>query len=226
MLGVEDYGSDSDDETTISTSRPSGTHSPLASASTTPSVKSGLNLPPPISKAGKSSANSSLSLPPPKSKGTTSAVTQKKTKKILIDLPKLSKGSDDEDDAEYEKPAAKRPRTGGGASALLSMLPAPKKSANEVPESKQERVLGSGSRRGLVFTSSAASIPKAEEPDLNDNVQNEDGMVEQYKEETTTTMLPPSLLKGKGKGKGKDASPAMDFFSLGKFYPALCCEHL
>src|SRR5882762_7999332 len=103
MLGVEDYGSDSDSGNEFT---------PSTSKQTIPK-KSLISLPPPNSGSG-------LPLPPPKSK--------RGPKKITIGLPTLPGDSDDNEDDE--RPAAKRPRldsgVGAGKSLLLSMLPAPK----------------------------------------------------------------------------------------------------
>lgn len=225
MLGI-DYGSDSEDDSTSS----SATQKPATTAATASpsSVAAKLALPPPSkpSLAASKASGSSISLPPPK--------TKKPAKKILVELPKLSKhASDDEDDGE--RPALKKPRLngagGGKASALLSMLPAPKKSTLELP--RAERVLGGGGR-GLVFsrqsgevapiaTDSGKEVVEEDSAPYSKDENDEEDV--QPEKDTTTSMIPPSmLLKGKGKAATKPPAPAssapelaVDFFSLGMY---------
>lgn len=219
MLGI-DYGSDSEDDSISSTA----TQKPATTAAIAgpSSVASKLALPPPSkpSLPASKAPGSSISLPPPK--------TKKPAKKILVELPKLSKhASDDEDDED--RPALKKPRLngagGGKASALLSMLPAPKKSTLELP--KAERVLGGGGR-GLVFLRQSGEVAPiatdgVEEGAAPNSKGDNDEEDVQPEEDTTTSMIPPSmLLKGKGKAATKLPAPAssapelaVDFFSLG-----------
>ncbi|KAL5511256.1 hypothetical protein ACEPAH_4471 [Sanghuangporus vaninii] len=228
MLGL-DYRSDSEDES------PSQPSSPIEPSVTIPapnkSVNNGsvsglsgkLNLPPPSKPTLSSSSSKGPSLPPPKGKKTG------RPKKILVELPKLDKHASD-DELSDEKPATKKRRLGGGkggASSLLSMLPAPKKAAPELPV--PERVLGGG-RPGIVY-SAASQKPKAppeSEPEADTSNNAEDDVAGYAAdEETTTSMLPPSmLLKGKLKTQtyssskpsssvSSSSSPAIDFFSLG-----------
>lgn len=219
MLGI-DYGSDSEEDSISSTA----TQKPATTAAIAgpSSVAAKLALPPPSkpSLPASKAPGSSISLPPPK--------TKKPAKKILVELPKLSKhASDDEDDED--RPALKKPRlngTGGGkASALLSMLPAPKKSTLELP--KAERVLGGGGR-GLVFSRQSGEVAPiatdgVEEGAAPNSKGDNDEEDVQPEEDTTTSMIPPSmLLKGKGKAATKPPAPAssapelaVDFFSLG-----------
>lgn len=218
MLGI-DYGSDSEDDSISSTA----TQKPATTAAIAgpSSVAAKLALPPPSkpSLPASKAPGSSISLPPPK--------TKKPAKKILVELPKLSKhASDDEDDED--RPALKKPRlngTGGGkASALLSMLPAPKKSTLELP--KADRVLGGGGR-GLVFSRQSGEVAPiatdgVEEGAAPNSKGDNDEEDVQPEEDTTTSMIPPSmLLKGKGKAATKlpapassASEPAVDFFSL------------
>lgn len=218
MLGI-DYGSDSEDDSISSTA----TQKPATTAAT--AGPSSLALPPPSKPSLPTSKapGSSISLPPPK--------TKKPAKKILVELPKLSKhASDDEDDED--RPALKKPRLngagGGKASALLSMLPAPKKSTLELP--KAERVLGGGGR-GLVFSRQSGEVAPiatdsgkevVEEDSAPYSKDDNDEEDVQPEKDTTTSMIPPSmLLKGKGKAATKlpapassAPEPAVDFFSL------------
>lgn len=219
MLGI-DYGSDSEDDSISSTvTQKPATTAAIAGPS---SVAAKLALPPPSkpSLPASKAPGSSISLPPPK--------TKKPAKKILVELPKLSKhASDDEDDED--RPALKKPRLngagGGKASALLSMLPAPKKSTLELP--KAERVLGGGGR-GLVFSRQSGEVAPiatdgVEEGAAPNSKGDNDEEDVQPEEDTTTSMIPPSmLLKGKGKAATKPPAPAssapelaVDFFSLG-----------
>ncbi|EIN07335.1 hypothetical protein PUNSTDRAFT_136020 [Punctularia strigosozonata HHB-11173 SS5] len=214
MLGVEDYGSDNEsgDESVCTPKLP------IASASKQP----------PSSQ--KPTGGLGLALPPP-SAGTSSKPT-KKTKKIAIGLPSLSKTSDDEAEANDDQPPpAKKARleNGAGRSSLLSMLPAPKQKAPILP--KPERVLGGGQGPGLVFntsrSSAVASVPIEEEAvDAEDSAVPVPG--EDHAPTPSTFMLPSSLRKGKANVSLEDpapkstpapkpisSAPAVDFFSLG-----------
>lgn len=105
MLGIEDYGSDSDNDHTTDVTESSATNT----TSVTTKQSQRLALPPSNRKHGP--------------------------KKITIGLPnfKTSRDSPDNDENNDQPPAAKKPRTGSGVSSLLSMLPPPKKVAPERP---------------------------------------------------------------------------------------------
>ncbi|KAI5123370.1 hypothetical protein M0805_001791 [Coniferiporia weirii] len=226
MLGL-DYGSDSDEEHTVSqasTLTPAKAVPNAAAGRSESSVKPKLALNPPAS----ASSSKGLSLPPPKAKKSSGP------KKILVELPKLDNHASDDDELADDMPAAKKPRLGGrgGASALLSMLPVPKKSTMDLPA--PQRVLGGG-RPGLVFSAALQRDSRAlEEPaveELQADVEDEqnESAPAPVGRETTTSMIPPSmLLKGKLKVPASSApksfatsvseptpAPAIDFFSLG-----------
>ncbi|KAG6814373.1 hypothetical protein H0H92_010959 [Tricholoma furcatifolium] len=202
MLGIEDYGSGSDNDSDQETVLP-------------------LKPQPP-----KPSASSSISLPPPKTK---------RPKKITIGLPSLPSDKKVEaDDLEDERPAAKRPRleNGAGTSALLSMLPAPKKKAPEALP--PVRVLGGGKGRGLDFGAPRAQtgliLPAGEEEDAETSTSPKLQTFEPPTVNAAASLpfLPPSLKKGrvnisveedkpqvKPQTTQKPAAPTVDFFSLG-----------
>ena len=208
MLGLESYDSDSDEERSQhSQSVPSSSSTdPKSSSSRPPATPGGLQLPTP-----KSTAN----LP----------ATKNKKKKILVELPKLSK-----DDSDDEHPPAKRPRTDDSqqrprSSALLSMLPAPKRTS--IDSAAPQRVLGGG-RPGIVYSAAAASV----EPAMTELASTRAADYEPQQAEPevddpsgpSTSLLPPSLLlKGKSKAKTSPSTPAQvaatsssspNFFSL------------
>ncbi|KAF9564609.1 hypothetical protein CPC08DRAFT_741341 [Agrocybe pediades] len=162
MLGIEDYGSDSDSDT-----------------SKTPQVSKPLPVKAPASKAQK----------PAK-------------KKITIALPSLSSASNDEPDAEPERPAKKQ-RTGAGVSSLLSMLPAPKEK-NPVVDKQSQRVLGSGAGPGLNFRSTpslqSANIPShpTSEQEKPEAQPTEPTTAEESTTSSSSILFrPTSLAKGK-----------------------------
>lgn len=202
MLGLDNYASDSDDET--QDVRPTSLQKDSPSA-----PKSGLNSQPPSSSSTQSSLtakSSGLNLPPPKAKKAAAP------KKIVVALPKLEKhGSDSE---EEDRPAKKARTTGGskGASALLSMLPAPKKAS--VEPAAPQRVLGGG-RPGIVYTSNSAHTSTSGTEGGFPDVEAEESSTRD--EETTRTMLPPSLMKGKSRVEKllEKKEDTADFFSLG-----------
>lgn len=206
-----DYASDSEDEATSPGTQNTTRNEPAKQAQSAPAKKT----------PGKNGSTLGLALPAPKAKKPTAP------KKIIVELPKLEKrASDSEEDDANDMPAAKKPRLGGkgGASALLSMLPAPKKSTLELHAPK--RVLGGG-KPGVVYSASSRSEAVSEqtitEPAPPVTV-NESTTESATGEDTTTSLVPPSiLLKGKvntsgvnkTKPKEKLASDAVDFFSLG-----------
>lgn len=228
MLGLEGYGSGSESDSSSEKQQPTKSPSTTVSTATKPSAK----LPPPSSNGPSSSK---ISLPPPKT-------TKRAPKKITIGLPALPKDENEEkDDIELERPAAKRQRTGAGASSLLSMLPAPKQKAPVALQS--ERVLGGGKGPGLVFTTrpTTAPAPSNAVAGGEDEGEADEGDEEQAKptiaESATSTtssasslpFLPPSLAKGranisledKPKASSKpplpkvSAAPAVDSSPLG-----------
>ncbi|KAH9843033.1 mitotic checkpoint regulator, MAD2B-interacting-domain-containing protein, partial [Rhodofomes roseus] len=224
MLGVEGYGSDSDNETqtTQTTSKSS-----LAASFPPPTKKSSIALPPPSNgtsaTASSSKSASGLSLPPPKTK---------RSKKITIGLPELPPEDDKNDD---DGPPTKKARIEPGArsSGLLSMLPAPKNKA-PVPAAP-ERVLGAGRGPGLVFntgsvrSSKSATVEDVPDHDQDDQDVSADGADEPEPPKATSSLpfLPPSLVKGKANVSVEEraerpiavrfatSAPAVDFFSLG-----------
>ncbi|KAI0362166.1 hypothetical protein OH77DRAFT_1416386 [Trametes cingulata] len=237
MLGVEGYGSDSDnvsDNETTQQTPSTATSAPLASKLPAPAKKSTFSLPPPSNSAGSSSkAPSGLSLPPPKPK--------KAPKKIAIGLPSLPKDGDRDGSDTDERPPAKKARleSGAGASGLLSMLPAPK---NKTPvASESERVLGAGRGPGLVFktapssaSTSARSTTVEDAEEAEDEAQPEDTLdssysailEEQVEKKASIPFMPTSVKRGKANISVEEkhtapvsrpstsSAPAVDFFSL------------
>ena len=230
MLGVEGYGSDSDSDNEAPQVAPAPL--PKLTPNSKPAGKAGLSLPPPSAYTSK--APSGLALP---------QLKKKAPKKITIGLPSLP-GEPDEEEPDNRPPAKKARLEGGaGASALLSMLPAPK-NKNPVPQ-KQERVLGGGRGPGLVFNTSrtmrSATVEDVKE-DGEEETTNEapvgGGILEEVEEvevvakkpASALPFLPPSLAKGKANVSTEEkfslpksaaavtAAPTVDFFSLG----ALC----
>ena len=218
-----DYGSDSDDDSGTPTVQQSANP---AHSGTIAKSKLALGLPPPTNRDSKSPSSLASTLPKPKK------VTGQK--KIILELPKLSKRtSDDEDDEndDGDRPPAKKTRLGGGGgSSLLSMLPAPKKSSLQLPA--PQRVLGGG-KPGVVYSGNKktqADVPEEDGANPSDGGDQPDKTVhdseEHNEKESTATMIPPSmLLKGKtkssqqhGNSKATTSSVATsgsDFFSLG-----------
>ena len=223
VLGIEDYGSSSESESESTQPTPSTIKSPLAS-----------KLPPPAKKSTVALPNGSggLSLPPPK--------TKRGPKKITIGLPTLSGDSKDDVGEEDERPAAKKPRLdsgkGAGASALLSMLPAPKQKGPAVAP-PPERVLGGGKGPGLVFNITRSSITPTAPVIDGDESESESAPISLNRDQEDTApaissvvFLPPSLKKGRTNISLEEdkvpsrptttpkvsAALAVDFFSLGK----------
>ncbi|KZS99208.1 hypothetical protein SISNIDRAFT_448070 [Sistotremastrum niveocremeum HHB9708] len=132
MLGLENYGSDSEDDQN---------DEPQVAPAAAPT---GTDL------TGTRSSQSTFSLPPLKSNASQSNAQRvpPKKKKIIIAIDKPAAPKDDDDEP---KPTIKRKLEPAGKSSLLGMLPPPKKQKVDAP--KQERVLGGGSGPGLVFHS-------------------------------------------------------------------------
>lgn len=234
-----DYASDSEDED----SRTSGNLSTESTPRTENNMTQATKIKSYTTRTGNNTITSSssalaLALPPPKAKKTTGP------KKIVIELlPKAEKrGSENEDDDEPTMPAAKKLKLGekgtGGASALLSMLPAPKKSTLELPAPK--RVLGGG-KPGVVYSTASRST-EPEKPltpaiEAVPNAVDNEGNVAASKEDSATSLIPPSmLLKGKVKMSNMEkpraplapptpaatTTEAVDFFSLGTYHSVGC----
>ena len=183
MLGVEGYGSGSDNDSDVETT-----------ATTTAPVKP---VPTTTPKPG-------ISLPPPKQ--------AKRPKKITIDLPKPTKGEDEEDEAQQPPTKkARRDGKGAGVSSLLSMLPAPKQVAPAKPP-QPERILGGGNAPALSFNS--APLSADDDPDTSAVAK-------------PKLFMPNSITRGKANVSTEDTvagpsrpraappTPAVDFFSLG-----------
>ncbi|EMD38364.1 hypothetical protein CERSUDRAFT_72887 [Gelatoporia subvermispora B] len=233
MLGVEGYGSDNDSDNEQQTQTTTNQPAPaLASKLPPPSKKSTFSLPPPTS-----SSNKARTAPGPSSSSSLPAQKTKRPKKIAIGLPALPPEDHEKDDSE-DHPAAKKPRleSGAGASALLSMLPAPKNKAPVAPV--QERVLGGGRGPGLVFhtgstrTTRTTQVEDAEDEEAlekSDIISDTTGPILLDKKESLP-FLPPSLVKGKANisleekhappklpalRSSQPSAPGGDFFSLG-----------
>ncbi|TBU35932.1 mitotic checkpoint regulator, MAD2B-interacting-domain-containing protein [Dichomitus squalens] len=235
MLGVEGYGSDSDagsDNESVPQVPLNSKGSSLTSQPSTSAKKSTFSLPPPVGAASSSKPSSRLAQPPAKTK---------KVKKIAIGLPSLPKDGDEDNSDHDDRPAAKKPRleSGAGASALLSMLPAPKNKA-PVPAAP-ERVLGGGRGPGLVFKtapSQSARTTTVEDAaeDAEDDAEQADpldssysALLEERKEEDKPSLafMPTSVKRGKANISVEEkhsapisrpavsSAPAVDFFSLG-----------
>ncbi|KDQ60779.1 hypothetical protein JAAARDRAFT_67213 [Jaapia argillacea MUCL 33604] len=224
MLGIEDYGSDEEDDNEVKPSTQSNqTVKPLAVKLPPTSKKSTFSLPAPTKEA---STSSGIALPPK---------AKKPPKKIAIGLPDLP--SDDDDDLKDDRPPAKKQRLGSGVgrSSLLAMLPAPKQKGPPQPV-QSERVLGGGRGPGLVFTDHASRTVTAPSPTVIEEVAYEGvedqapSVQDQVDSTPSLAFLPPHLVKGKpnisteGPPKAKvKANPApapkpalaIDFFSLG-----------
>ncbi|KAI8998598.1 mitotic checkpoint regulator, MAD2B-interacting-domain-containing protein [Trametes punicea] len=245
MLGVEGYGSDSDnasdnasDNETTPQVPSTASGSSLSSRLPASAKKSTFSLPPPASSASSSTTSSALSLPAPKKKA---------PKKIAIGLPSLPK-DDEHDTSDADDRPAKKPRleSGAGASSLLTMLPAPKNKAPVAPES--ERVLGAGRGRGLLFKT-APSAPartttvedaedaedhdeKADALDSSYSAVLEERVQEKTEKKPSIPFMPTSVARGKANVSLEEkpaaptprpsalSAPAVDFFSLSTASPS------
>ncbi|KAL1944480.1 hypothetical protein VTO73DRAFT_2910 [Trametes versicolor] len=230
MLGVEGYGSDSDNASDSETTPQVSTTTSSASITSrlpAPTKKSTFALPPPSSSVSSSKASSGLALPPPK--------TRKAPKKIAIGLPSLLKDDDRTSDTDDRPPTKKaRLESGAGASGLLSMLPAPKNNAPIAPAA--ERVLGGGRGPGLVFKATpSASLRTATVEDAEDSdgeTQQRDVLdsshtsilEEKVEKKASIPFMPTSVARGKANVSveekhsapvSRPSAPAVDFFSLG-----------
>lgn len=188
MLGLVDYGSDSESEEAPTTS----TASTSVATTTTSSTKPNLILP--------KASTSSLSLPPPKS-----TLPTKKSKgpvRILLDLPPPSSSISNTDSKSNDEPVKKKLKftpggsSGGGLSGLASMLPAPKYESTSV---KLEKALS------IVTQPSAGS-------------KEENGEEIKTERTISTAFVPYSLAKGKKPVFKPSVAVVeeVDFFGLGK----------
>lgn len=128
-----------------------------------------------------------------------STVQQKRNKsgpkRILLDLPKPSSGSND------AEPAAKRPKftLGEGKSGLAGLLPAPKAPTPSTSKAS---------------TSKPVSLPQKTEGEDDDEERKAlERLLNGGSEERSTSMMPASL--SKGKKPAQNDAPAADFFGLG-----------
>lgn len=185
MLGVEGYGSESDNGSDVETTATTAPVKPVSTKRT------------PVSKSG-------ISLPPPKQ--------AKRPKKITIDLPKPGKGDSIED--EPQEPPMKRARTdgkGAGVSSLLSMLPAPKQTVpTKIPQ--PERVLGGGNAPALSFKSTPQSS-KDEADTSADAPPNLFMPASLARGKANVSTEDP--MAGPSWSRAAHSTPAVDFFSLG-----------
>ncbi|KAK1921362.1 mitotic checkpoint regulator, MAD2B-interacting-domain-containing protein [Papiliotrema laurentii] len=157
-------------------------------------------------------------------------VKRKGPVKITLDLPKSSSGGDGTADADRsegeadEEPEIKKPKfniKGKGSSALLGMLPPPKR-----------KLPVGGSKQSLAVNKSMAnprpptSVPSSSGPDLgglsaaelaglgrgNNDDDDDDGDDEENKR--SGLMLPASVARGKAKAKAAAPEPTLDLFGL------------
>ncbi|KAG8970802.1 hypothetical protein FRC03_000019 [Tulasnella sp. 419] len=219
MLGLDNYGSDAESDTSDTTPVVKPAKSSLSSILPPPGQRK------PVLNTRASSTSNGLNLPPPKAKGK----KREGPLKITVELPKLAGDSDE--------PKAKKPRLdvedgtnssneagsghgkkGAGSSSLLSMLPAPKKvaPAPEKPVAPQ-RMLGSGVKgepTGLIMEDYQPALPSST---TSDSVTADAG--------ETLSFLPPHLRNPRNKAVPASKPPepqpkkteddGMDFFSLG-----------
>ncbi|GAA6010295.1 hypothetical protein JCM11491_006253 [Sporobolomyces phaffii] len=200
-MGLVDYGSDSDSDSTP----PPAVAAPPKSIATSSSGSSLLNLPPPKSSlnlpkpAAATSSSTSVptkpNLPPPKKK-------EKGPVRILLDLPAAQP-----DATAADGPARKKPKlalgNGAGLSGLAAMLPKPKNDAKVAPPA-------------------AAPVPPSRPATLAAGLGDMFGQGEAAPVEEKASMFAPTSVRGKGKGKvsaapppSAPAEPAVDFFGIG-----------
>jgi proline-rich protein PRCC len=204
MLGVEDYGSDSDNE-----------YPPNASTPAKETHDLPFKQPAPV-KPAKTGSNASI-------------MAKRPAKKITIGLPTLPAEPEDEIDAGRPPVKKQRLNSGAGSSSLLSMLPAPKQKDPVAPP--PERVLGAGRRPGLVFdnprsikTSALPLVDNTAGEDVDDSVDPRDTL----EVESTTLFRPTSLKRANISVEERSeppkkvppkvpSQPPTNFFSLGSF---------
>lgn len=196
--GLEGYGSDQSD------SESSSNPIQLQAAASSPK-KSTFSLPPPTN----TNAAKSRSLQPSKSR----------SKRPVFTVAKPS-GAYSDGEGDGKERASKKPRldsrTAAGSSSLLAMLPAPSKAAPVSTASPQ--ILGAaaqgGGRTGVLMTFNKHTV--------QDESNGCDTQITDAIEPKSTTLLPPSLTRGKTKPPAppKESTfapqvPSVDFFSLG-----------
>lgn len=215
-LGIEDYGSDSENDSGNETT----TTGPATRSGIVPGVTLSASLPP------TSSASNTL-LPHVK----------RSAKKITIGIPRLSTiKHDGVDGTEDERPVAKRPRleAGAGISSLTSMLPAPKQKITHA--TPPERVLGAGRGKGLIFNTSRPPASQDQTSASGDYGDLKQEMLQPAEDQfpvpvtdTAATLLPflPLSVGNKRPNISVDEkpdsqavaqrikAPVVDFFSLG-----------
>lgn len=207
MLGVDDYGSDSDSDAGAPTSAPT-TEQKQTEVPVVPKSTGGLNLPAP-KKSGK---------------------RRDGPVRITVDLPK-PKTSDDDDDSKpapnVERPIGGPKSKGAGASSLLSMLPKPKQAVPTLPKPKPVRVLGGGASNGddpgVIMPSESFDFEPLSFGGSKD---------EETSTMASTSFVPMSTTRPKPKGASSSAqppkttkpapAPAIDFFSLGSLHSVAC----
>ncbi|GAA5837452.1 hypothetical protein JCM5353_007115 [Sporobolomyces roseus] len=201
-MGLVDYGSDSDSDTsppptTSTASKPLVTSSTSSSLLSLPPPKSSLNLPVP-STSKLTTTTIKPNLPPPKKK-------EKGPVRILLDLPAAQSEED-------QGPAKKRPKlalgSGSGLSGLAAMLPKPKNEVKQTPQLVAQP------------KSTSTSLTSA---GLGDMFEGGSTGAEEAEKKPVGMFAPPSM-RGKGKGKAVSTStaappppavePAVDFFGI------------
>jgi hypothetical protein len=150
------------------------------------------------------SAGPSVQAPPA---STSKPQTKKRAAvKIGFDLKPLAVEDNDEEDRGAPDSSRKKPRLGDaggkGKSALLDMLPQPKRA---LPASKRGPPTGGN---GSVPASTNANPSGGEAINLQDD--------EMSNETPANILLPPSLRNKAGKGKAPVKAAELDFFGLGE----------
>lgn len=215
MLGIDDYGSDSDSD--VGETPASTASKPSALPTQAPLAKPSLSLPPP---AAAPKPSGGLNLPPPKSSKRRDGPVR-----ITVDLPKPKAPEDGEETAS--KPVIKEPGAktkGAGASSLLAMLPKPKQAVPTLSKPKPPRVLGGGA-------SSSYDDPGVIMPfDFSNNHENDSKSTSSGGDDSSTiastSFIPMSTTRPKPKSTPQgvnpptpklpaSSAPAVDFFSLG-----------
>lgn len=208
-----DYGSDSDESDNDVKDPVPALAKTSALAVTLPPPKPSTSMP----SKSRTSAAGGLQLPAPRTNRRRDGPV-----KIRVDLLKLSGSEDQLPSKGPKKPkiesSSSRTTKGAGASSLVSMLPAPKKTSIDLP--KPARVLGGGASSrnddpGVIMDT--YSFDEGEESGPH--------TVDIGETKPVTDFLPPSMARSKPKpsvpahkvAPPKPAAPAMDFFSLGRY---------
>lgn len=199
MLGLGEYGSDSDSDTDDVQAPPPPTTTGVKSQS--------------LSQSSRPASSSSLVLPPPRTK-----------KKIAIALPSLKSLKDDDDHGEDQERPAKKQRleSGAGMSSLLSMLPAPKQK-NPVPAAPA-RVLGGGVGN-QTLVAGPAPYQESETVDATPSTSLPFLPMSLAKGKSNIS-LEDERPKKAAPRPPPNAAPAVDFFSLGECISTLNDVHL